>query len=74
MVKRNPMGKVPDRIADHYKKNLEAAKTSGIVPFGKEQVTPKEFRARFATMSPAQRQQILDQHGQEEVLRQFRGR
>ena len=72
MARRNPLEKVNDRIADRFKKSLKAAETSKAVPFGEEEVTPREFRSRFASMSEIERKQVLDKNGQVEILRQLK--
>ena len=74
MARRNPLQKLPDRIADRYKKNLKSIETSKAVPFGEEEVTPREFRSRFAKMSEFDRKKVLDENGQAEILRQLRGK
>ena len=74
MARRNPLQKLPDRIADRFKRNLKSIETSKAVPFGEEEVTPSEFRSRFAEMSEFDRKRVLDEKGQAEVLRQLRGK
>jgi nitrate/TMAO reductase-like tetraheme cytochrome c subunit len=73
MARRNPLEKVPDRIIEHFKRNLESIKNFKAVPFGEEEVTPREFRSRFANMSESDRKQVLDKNGQAEILRQLKG-
>jgi len=73
MARRNPLEKALDHITDDFKKRLSSAKSTNTVTLGKEEVTPREFRSRFADMSEKQRQQVLDESGQEEVLKQLRG-
>lgn len=73
MARRNPLEGIGDRIAGRFQKNLDAITASKAVPFGEEEVTPREFRSRFATMSKVERQRVLDENGQEEVLKQLRG-
>jgi len=48
-------------------------KSSNAVPLGEEEVTPREFKARFANMSETERKRVLDENGQAEVLRQLKG-
>lgn len=73
MARRNPREGISDRVADRYKKNLKSIETSKAVPFGEEEVSPREFRARFAKMSEFDRKKVLDENGQAEVLRQLKG-
>lgn len=73
MARRNPLEKVADRVSDRFKKNLKAIEASKIVPFGEEEVTPREFRSRFAKMSESDRKRVLEENGQAEVLRQLKG-
>jgi len=74
MARRNPLQKLPDRVADRFKRNLKSIETSKVVPFGEEEVTPREFRTRFPTMSESELKKVLDENGQAEVLRQLRGK
>ena len=74
MARRNPLQGLPDRIADRFKRNLKSIETSKTVPFGEEEVTPSEFRSKFAEMSEFDRKRVLDEKGQAEVLRQLRGK
>ena len=74
MARRNPLEGISDRVSSRFKKNLEAITKSKVVPFGEEEVTPAEFRSRFPKMSESQRRQVLEKNGQEEVLRQLRGK
>ena len=73
MARRNPLEKVNDRIVERYKRNIESTKNFKAVPFGEEEVSPKEFRSKFAEMSEANRQRVLDANGQAEILRQLKG-
>ena len=73
MAKRNPFDKISDNIAKDFTRRLKSAKDTKIVPFGEEEVSPAEFRTRFAGMSKGDRQKTLDINGQAEVLKQLRG-
>ena len=73
MARRNPLEKISDRISDRFKRNLKSIETSKAVPFGEEEVTPREFRSRFSKMSESDRKRVLDENGQAEVLRQLKG-
>jgi len=73
MARRNPLEKALDHVADDFKRRLASVKSSNIVPLGQEEVTPREFRARFANMSEMDRQKVLAENGQAEVLSQLRG-
>lgn len=74
MTRRNPLEKALDHITDDFKRRLISAKSSNVVPLGEEEVTPREFRSRFANMSELDRKKVLDENGQAEVLRQLRGK
>lgn len=74
MARRNPLEKALDHVTDDFKRRLISVKSSNIVPLGQEEVTPREFRARFASMSESDRKKVLEENGQEEVLRQLRGK
>ena len=71
MAKRNPLEN--NRISERFKASLERARNSTIVPFGEEEVSPAEFRSRFANMSEFERKQVLNRNGQAEIIRQLRG-
>ena len=74
MARRNPLEKALDHVTDDFKRRLTSVKSSNVVPLGQEEVTPSEFRARFANMSKIDRKKVLDENGQAEVLRQLRGK
>ena len=74
MPKRNPLEKALDHVTDDFRRRLSSAKSSNVVPLGSEEVTPREFRSRFANMSEVDRKKVLDENGQAEVLRQLRGK
>ena len=73
MARRNPLEGISDRISDRFKRNLKSIENSKAVPFGEEEVSPREFRSRFAKMSESDRKRVLDENGQAEVLRQLKG-
>ena len=58
---------------DDFRRRLISVKSSNAVPLGEEEVSPSEFRSRFAKMSEFDRKRVLDENGQSEVLRQLRG-
>lgn len=72
MARRNPLEKALDHVTDDFRKRLTSAKSTNAVPLGKEEITPREFRSRFAQMSEMERQRVLDENGQAEVIRQLR--
>jgi len=74
MARRNPLEKALDHVTDDYRRRLSSVKSSNVVPLGQEEVTPREFRSRFASMSELDRKKVLDENGQAEVLRQLRGK
>jgi len=74
MARRNPLEAAIDHVSADFKQRLISAKKANAVPLGSEIVTPREFRSRFAGMSEMERKQVLDENGQEEVLRQLRGK
>lgn len=74
MAKENPLEKALKHVEDDYKRRLLSAKSSNIVPLGFQEVTPSEFRAKFPKMSTFDRQKVLDENGQAEILRQLRGK
>jgi len=73
MARRNPLEKALDHVTDDFRRRLDSAKSSRAVPLGEEEVTPKEFRTRFAQMSEFDRKRVLAENGQAEILRQLRG-
>jgi hypothetical protein len=73
MARRNPLEKALDHITDDFRRRLISVKSSNAVPLGEEEVTPREFKARFANMSETERKRVLDENGQAEVLRQLKG-
>ncbi len=74
MPRVNPLEKALDHIEDDFKRRLTSAKSSNVVPLGMQELTPREFRAKFPTMSEVDRKKVLDENGQAEVLRQLRGK
>jgi len=74
MARRNPLEKALDHVTDDFKRRLASVKSSNVVPLGREEVTPREFRSRFASMSENDRKKVLEENGQAEVLRQLRGK
>jgi hypothetical protein len=73
MARRNPLEKALDHVTDDFRRRLISVKSSNAVPLGEEEVTPREFKARFANMSETERKRVLDENGQAEVLRQLKG-
>ena len=73
MGRKNPLEKALDHITDDYQQRLKSAKASNAVPLGVEEVTPREFRSRFAGMTEFERKQTLDTLGAEAVLKNLRG-
>lgn len=73
MARRNPLEKALDHVTDDFRRRLTSVKSSRAVPLGEEEVTPREFRSRFAAMSEHDRKRVLNENGQAEVLRQLRG-
>ena len=73
MARRNPLEKALDHVTDDFRRRLISVKSSNAVPLGEEEVTPREFKARFANMSETDRKRVLDENGQAEVLRQLKG-
>ena len=73
MPKRNPLEKALDHVTDDFKRRLQSVQANKAVPLGEEEVTPREFRARFAKMSEFDRKKVLDENGQAEILRQLKG-
>lgn len=61
-----------DTVLDSIVANLETARKESLKAagseFGKEQVSPSEFRRRFEGMDSQERQQTVDQMGQKQVL------
>ena len=73
MARRNPLEKALDHVTDDFRRRLTSVKSSNAVPLGEEEVTPREFRSRFAKMSETDRKRVLAENGQAEVLRQLKG-
>ena len=73
MARRNPLEKALDHVTDDFRRRLTSVKSSNAVPLGEEEVTPREFRSRFPTMSETDRKKVLDMHGQAEIIRQLKG-
>ena len=73
MARRNPLEKALDHVTDDFRRRLISVKSSNAVPLGEEEVTPREFKARFANMSETERKRVLVENGQAEVLRQLKG-
>jgi hypothetical protein len=73
MARRNPLEKALDHVTDDFRRRLTSVKSSNAVPLGEEEVTPREFRSRFAKMSETDRKKVLDMHGQAEIIRQLKG-
>ena len=73
MARRNPLEKALDHVTDDFRRRLISVKSSNAVPLGEEEVSPSEFRSRFAKMSEFDRKRVLEENGQAEVLRQLRG-
>ena len=73
MARRNPLEKALDHITDDFRRRLISIKSSNAVPLGEEEVSPREFRSRFAKMSEFDRKRVLAENGQAEVLRQLKG-
>lgn len=73
MARRNPLEKALDHVTDDFRRRLISVKSSNAVPLGEEEVSPREFKSRFANMSETDRQRVLDENGQAEVLRQLKG-
>lgn len=74
MGRKNPMDKVLDRVVEDFKARLKKAKKAAAVPFGQEELRPRDARARWERMTPLQKQKHLQEVGQEEILRMLRGR
>ena len=74
MAERNPISDWGnDTIGVAYRETLRKTKESNPVPFGEERLTPKEGRARFDGMTAPERQHLIAQKGEAEVIRMLRG-
>ena len=73
MGRVNPLQKIPDKIASSFKRDLASIEAFKAVPFGEEEVSPQEFKARFSEMSEFDLKKVFDRYGQAEVLRKLRG-
>lgn len=74
MARKNPLEKSLDHVTDDFKRRLISAKATNAVPLGEEEVSPSEFKSRFANMSEFDRKRVLAEKGQAEVLRQLRSK
>ena len=73
MARRNPLEKALDHVTDDFERRLKSARGTNAVPLGQEELTPREFRARFPNMSEFERRQMLDTQGQAAVVKLLRG-
>lgn len=48
-------------------------KAADAVPFGQERLTPAESKARFTSMSPAEREKFITLRGEKEIIRMLKG-
>ncbi len=74
MARRNPLEKALDHVTDDFRRRLISVKSSNAVPLGQEEVSPREFRSRFAKMSESDRKKVRAENGQAEILRQLKGK
>lgn len=73
MVERNRHEKWAGSINTAFRELRNKAKDANAVPLGQERLTPAESKARFASMSPQEREKFIASRGEKEIIRMLKG-